>query len=297
MFRALRILWDFGRPHTVIASFISITTLYLLVVSGADLWDHLSIYAFTLVSALGCNVFITGLNQITDVELDKENKAFLPIARGDLSIERAQMIIWVALGICLLFASLVSWWMLGIMALIAAIGYAYSAPPIRLKKHHLPAALSIVVVRGVLVNLGIGWILEYIITGDWGQVDALIPLTIFVSAYSFAIAWFKDLYDVKGDEQHQIKTLPVLYSISAAFRYGSGLVIAAYIATLVYALQYMAEGKVYIIAAHGVLLTLFLFHVLRANISTREGIYRFYMRFWVFFFAEYAVFMGYGILL
>lgn len=296
MFQSLRILWDFGRPHTVIASFISITTLYLLVVPAESIFDFFSIYGLTLVAALGCNVFITGLNQITDVELDKENKAFLPIARGDLSVERATLIIWIALAICLVCASLVSWWMLGIMAFIAAIGYAYSVPPIRLKKHHLPAALSIVVVRGILVNLGIGWILEYVITGDWGQVDALIPLTIFVSAYSFAIAWFKDLYDVKGDEQHQIKTIPVLYSISAAFRYGSGLVIAAYIATLLYALQYINEGKIMIIVAHGLLLTLFIVHVLRSNIQSREGIYRFYMRFWVFFFAEYAVFMGYGII-
>jgi len=31
------------------------------------------------------NLYITGLNQVTDVEIDKVNKPYLPIASGELS--------------------------------------------------------------------------------------------------------------------------------------------------------------------------------------------------------------------
>ena len=44
---------------------------------------------WTLVAGLSVNVFIVGINQITDVEIDRVNKPYLPIAAGDLSLERA----------------------------------------------------------------------------------------------------------------------------------------------------------------------------------------------------------------
>jgi homogentisate phytyltransferase/homogentisate geranylgeranyltransferase len=292
----LRTLWDFGRPHTIIASFISITTLYLLVVPNGQGTQYISIYLLTLISALACNVFITGLNQITDVDLDKKNKAFLPIPRGDLSIAHAKIIIVVSFVLCLISAAIISHILFLIMLLIAGIGFAYSAPPLRLKRHHLPAALSIVVVRGIVVNLGIGWFLEWKISGSWGHLDGIILLAIFVSAYSFAIAWFKDLYDLEGDEAFKIKTFPVLYSIHSAFTFGSTLVILAYLSSMFYTWYFKVPEKDFLIGSHAVLLLAFIVHIIRANLNTRPGIYRFYMRFWVFFFAEYLLFLLYGIL-
>ena len=43
--------------------------------------------AWTLVAGYGVNVFIVGLNQITDVEIDRINKPYLPIAAGDLTLD------------------------------------------------------------------------------------------------------------------------------------------------------------------------------------------------------------------
>ena len=42
------------------------------------------------------NVFIIGINQIEDVEIDRLNKPWLPIAAGDLSLEAARRIVAVA---------------------------------------------------------------------------------------------------------------------------------------------------------------------------------------------------------
>jgi homogentisate phytyltransferase / homogentisate geranylgeranyltransferase len=86
MLKKLTLLWDFTRPHTIIGSFLSITTLFLLACKGENALSYWPVYAWTLLAALGCNVFITGLNQITDREMDKINKPFLPIPAGRLSL-------------------------------------------------------------------------------------------------------------------------------------------------------------------------------------------------------------------
>ena len=39
------------------------------------------------------NIFITGINQLTDVEIDRINKPFLPIAAGDLSPRAGRWIV------------------------------------------------------------------------------------------------------------------------------------------------------------------------------------------------------------
>lgn len=47
----------------------------------------------SLVSALLMNVAIVGLNQLYDVEIDKVNKPYLPLASGEFSMETGQRIV------------------------------------------------------------------------------------------------------------------------------------------------------------------------------------------------------------
>lgn len=293
MMTALKLLWDFSRPHTIIGSWLSITTLYLLASTDTGWQTHLGLYAWALISALACNICITGLNQLVDVEMDKVNKPFLPIAAGRLSIERARWIVWISGVVSLLAAIMVSRLFLGLIILITVIGYLYSAPPIRLKRHHLPASLCIVVVRGVLVNLGIGLAFELAVNGRVRADHVLVPLTIFMSAFSLAIAWFKDLYDVEGDLQHKVKTLAVLYSIKTAYWTGGMIVLLAYAYGLWF--SYARIDSQWLLITHAVLGAAFVVHLMRSDTSTRAGIYRFYMVFWVFFFAEYGVYIGYAL--
>jgi homogentisate phytyltransferase / homogentisate geranylgeranyltransferase len=292
----LQLLWDFSRPHTIIGSFLSITTLYLLACQGTDPSAHLGLYGMTLLSALACNVFITGLNQITDRDMDAINKPFLPIAAGRLSVRGAWQIILTALAVAVVAAGLVSQPLLLTITAIVLIGVAYSVPPLRLKQHHLPAALCIVVVRGLIVNLGIGFILDTLVNGAVVHRAAFWLLAIFVSMFSIAIAWFKDLYDTEGDEQYKVRTFAVLYSIRTAYTAGNIMVIGAYLLAIVCSLRYIAPGGSGLAVVHGALLLLFVAHIWNSSVDSREGIYRFYMRFWLFFFAEYGVFILYALI-
>lgn len=111
-----------------------------------------------MAPSLLMNLYITGLNQITDVEIDKINKPKLPIAAGDLSPKAANIIVTISLILSLAMGMChptlgsqglnVALWASGIL------GTLYSLPPFRLKRFPFLAAFCIVSVRGAVINAG-----------------------------------------------------------------------------------------------------------------------------------------------
>jgi homogentisate phytyltransferase/homogentisate geranylgeranyltransferase len=241
----LKTLWQFGRPHTIIGSVCSITALYIIACNGADLLQHVELYITTLIAALACNVFIVGINQLADVEMDKINKPYLPLAAGTLSKKNAVLIVSVALVIALVFSFMASLFYFVLIIVILLIGIAYSLPPLYLKQHHLPAALAITLVRGLLVNVGIFLHFQHAINKDYYLPGYIWCLAFFIMAFSIAIAWFKDLPDTEGDEKFNVRTLAVLYSKKNALLGGMIIVGLAYVAVLIWSLLYAGKNVFY----------------------------------------------------
>jgi homogentisate phytyltransferase / homogentisate geranylgeranyltransferase len=291
MWKKLKILWQFSRPHTIIGSLFSITALYCIALAGGNFLEHIGLYVQTLIAALTCNIFIVGLNQIIDKKLDEINKPYLPLAAKSLSSKNAYTIIYVALAICIIMALLTSFFLSLLILAILAIGIAYSTPPLQLKKHHLPAALAITIVRGFLVNVGMFYHFNSLINNGKNIPEYIWCLTIFIMAFSIAIAWFKDLPDTQGDTTFNIKTFPILYSKKIAFIGGSSLVIAAYIAMLIWGYTSLYHPSQFFIFAHWLLLLLFIANIYTVTLSDQLSIKQFYLRFWGFFFAEYLLFI------
>jgi homogentisate phytyltransferase/homogentisate geranylgeranyltransferase len=282
----LHTLWKFSRPHTIIGSTVSIVVLFLL--QGGSPTDHYIILLTTLVSALGCNVCITGLNQVIDVELDKINKPELPIASGELSIATAKKIVVVSGIIAIGAAALLHWVLLLLIIIILLLGIAYSVPPIQLKQHHLPAALAITIVRGVLVNIGMALHFSGMFSGSFIIQPVIYPLTIFISAFSLAIAWYKDLPDRAGDAHFGFRTFPLLYSPKTALYLGAAFVMAAYGWCIYWSYKASESLLMYSLTVLGVA---FLLHVKNVRLNEQASIKRFYKLFWVFFFATYISFL------
>ena len=282
----LNTLWKFSRPHTIIGSTVSIVVLFLL--QGGSPTNHYIILLTTLVSALGCNVCITGLNQVIDVELDKINKPDLPIASGELSIATAKKIVIVSGIIAVGAAALLHWVLLLLIVVILILGIAYSVPPIQLKQHHLPAALAITIVRGVLVNIGMALHFSGMFNGSFTIQPVIYPLTIFISAFSLAIAWYKDLPDRAGDAHFGFRTFPLLYSPKTALYLGAAFVMAAYGWCIYWSYKASESLLMYSLIVLGVA---FLLHVKNVRLNEQASIKRFYKLFWVFFFATYISFL------
>lgn len=282
----LHTLWKFSRPHTIIGSTVSIIVLFLL--QGGSIITDYFILCTTLVSALGCNVCITGLNQVIDVELDKINKPELPIASGELNIETAKKIVVISGIIAVGAAAILHWVLLLLIIVILILGITYSVPPIQLKQHHLPAALAITIVRGVLVNIGMAIHFSEMLEETFAIKPVIYPLTIFISAFSLAIAWYKDLPDRAGDAHFGYRTFPLLYSPKTALYLGATFVMAAYGWCIYW--SYKASDSLLMYS----LITLsiaFFIHLQSVRLDEQKSIRKFYQLFWVFFFATYLSFL------
>lgn len=154
--RPLTTFWQFTRPHTMVGSFISILSLYMYAYPFSS-WlspDMFRRVIFAAVPSLFMNIYITGLNQIFDINIDRINKPYLPLASGALSFEQGLGIVIASL-ILSFITSISAAWPLKLTLLCSfVLGTIYSIPGFRLKRFPILAALCIIVVRGSIVNLG-----------------------------------------------------------------------------------------------------------------------------------------------
>ena len=118
---------------------------------GGGLWD----LWWTLVAGLAVNVYIVGVNQLEDVDIDRVNKPFLPLASGEMTQEYARAVVAASAGLAVVLA--VSQGAEETVAVLAGlvVGTAYSTPPLRLKRYPVAASLCISGVRSIVVNLGV----------------------------------------------------------------------------------------------------------------------------------------------
>jgi homogentisate phytyltransferase / homogentisate geranylgeranyltransferase len=292
--RMLPAIWSFSRPHTIAGSVISIVSLYFIL--SATRLEHLPVLVMALIAGICCNLFIVGLNQIADINIDRINKPWLPLPAEKLSVTQAKIIISLALLISLSVSLYVTPWFFGIIAASAAIGWAYSMPPFHLKKHHFTAALAISSVRGLLVNIG-AFVVFLSTTGQRVVIPLnLILLTVFITTAGIVIAWFKDLPDVKGDAQFKIRSLAIVYSSRFAYIAGTLMMMVAYLACVLvniysclHSMETLQSGI--LLSGHTLLFIVFVVHSFSLRISQHHSLAKFYKRFWAFFFAEYLLYL------
>jgi homogentisate phytyltransferase/homogentisate geranylgeranyltransferase len=288
------VLWRFSRPHTVIGTWLGVVGLWaiaLALTDGASTGGALFEVACVLVAATGVNVAIVGINQITDVAIDRVNKPHLPLAAGDLDPAAAWRIVAVAAAVPLALALTQGW--LEIAAVLAAltVGAAYSVPPVRLKRWPVAASLCIAGVRSAVVNLGVA---AHFATafGDDGRVPGPVwALTAFVLPFSFAIAVLKDVPDMEGDRRFRIATFTVRLGPHRAARLGLAVLVAAYAGMALVGPLALPDADAAVLAGgHLAALALLLWWARTADPADPARFTRFYMRVWGLFFLEYLLF-------
>ena len=223
----LMVLWRFTRPHTIIGSAAAIPALHFLAAptyAAALSVPCLLSMMYAMVPSLLMNLYITGLNQVTDVEIDKVNKPTLPIAAGDLSLRNGIIIVVTAvllsLGIGLWHPVLGSSGLNTTLWFSGILGTIYSLPPFRLKRFPFLAAFCIVAVRGAVINAGFFAHAKAAAFG--GAVSGLTSVwhylttdpqcflsSLYFAVFGVVIALMKDVPDVKGDEISNIRTFSV----------------------------------------------------------------------------------------
>lgn len=286
---ALGVLWRFSRPHTLIGTTVGVAGLYVVAVAElggsalANLW-------WVLLAGWCVNVFIVGINQLEDVELDRINKPELPLAAGELSPEAGRRIVAVAAVIPVALAlTQGAIELLGVL-LSLAIGAAYSVPPLRLKRFPIVAALSIAFVRSTVLNLVVWLHFSHALGGGNDITPAAWALTAVTLPFSLAIAVLKDMPDVEGDRRFGIATFSVRLGPAAVLRTGvaaltiAGLGMAAAGATVL-----DGANAPLLVGAHLAGVALLWWRAAHVDTSDAGALTAFYGLVWRLFFGVYVV--------
>ena len=233
--RPLGALWRFSRPHTIIGTTVSIVALYLIAVDtlpgltlGGGLWD----LWWTLVAGLAVNVYIVGINQLEDVEIDRVNKPFLPLAAGEMTRSTR------ARGGGGDGRRWPSCWRSRrareetVAVLAGARGRdrlldpaaAAQALPGRRRRCASPACARSWSTSASTRTSRSRWA-----TGRSRSPPPVWALTIVVLPFSFAIAILKDVPDAEGDRRFRIMTFTVRVGGAKVLRAGVAVLALAYV--------------------------------------------------------------------
>ncbi|NIV11271.1 MAG: homogentisate phytyltransferase [Aliifodinibius sp.] len=288
----LRAFIRFSRPHTVIGTTLSICGLYAIAVAHVNPEQfYLDKLIWALLSCLGANIYIVGLNQLTDVQIDRVNKPNLPLASGEFSMRAGSIINSVALILSIGIAAWQGRFLFITVMVSLLIGTIYSLPPFRLKRFHFWAAACIFTIRGLVVNIFIFLHFNRIFLNAVDFPPQMWALTVFIFGLSLVIAWFKDIPDAEGDRRFKIMTLTVHLGAEKVFKLGRGLLTVCYLGLIIAGLAGLPRvNQTFLVATHIILLIVMWLLSRRVDPAQQASMARYYLTIWILFFAEYLIF-------
>lgn len=167
----------------------------------------------TLMAAV-LNAASNAINQIYDLEIDRVNKPSRPLPSGTLSTGEA----WGFTVLAFVLAWVLAWlaapggrrecfW---IVLFTSVLVWAYSAPPLRTKRHGIWANVTIAVPRGLLLKVA-GWSTVKTVLGlePW-YIGSIFGLFVLGATST------KDFADIEGDRAGGCQTLPIRYGVKTA---------------------------------------------------------------------------------
>ncbi|KAK6944213.1 UbiA prenyltransferase family [Dillenia turbinata] len=291
---SLNAFYRFSRPHTVIGTALSIISVSLLAVEKLSDFSPSFFVGLleALVASLLMNIYIVGLNQLSDIEIDKVNKPYLPLASGEYSV-RTGVLIVSAFSIMSLWLG----WIVGSGPLLCALcssfllGTAYSIdlPWLRWKRFAFVAAMCILAVRAVLVQIAFYLHIQtHVYRRQAFFSRPVIFATAFMSFFSVVIALFKDIPDIHGDRIFGIRSFTVRLGQKRVFWICIAFLEMAYgVAILVGAASSSLWSRSITVVGHTILAWVLWDHARYVDLHSKEAITSFYMFIWKLFYAEY----------
>ncbi len=204
--KSLKLYWNFARPFTLVPPMTGIFS-GALIGFGATRVPFPYLHVTLAVLAAGVlNAASNGLNQICDFQNDSINKPHRPLPSGRMTRREAWIFVAVNYAVALALVVVVNWQTFTIYGIAALATVAYSAPPVRLKRHPVGSNLIIALIRGGLLKVA-GW-------------AAVATVLVSIEPWYIGSIYFvfllgatttKDFADIEGDRAAGCLTLPVKY--------------------------------------------------------------------------------------
>ncbi len=209
----LRLYWTFARPFTLIPPMIGIFSGSLIGYGASHAQFPVLKVGLAVLAAAVLNAASNGLNQVCDLENDRINKPHRPLPTGSMTLRQAWSFIVLAYLLALAMVAVVNLETFAIYLSAALATIAYSAPPIRLKRHPVGSNLIIALIRGELLKVA-GWAAVATV------MQSLEPWYIGFIYFVFLLGatTTKDFADIEGDRAAGCITLPVRYGATWSAR-------------------------------------------------------------------------------
>lgn len=227
---------------------------------------------------------------MSDIPIDRINKPFLPLASGAMTLSDARLTVTIALILSLAFclAPAATPALRAVLIGSAALGTLYSAPPFRLKRFALLASISILTVRGLLVNLG------FFLHASSTPLPLPAPVTfatIFFTLFGIVIALLKDVPDISGDAQFGIRTFSVTLGAPIIFRTCQALLSIMFViaAAFYYSVSRSLLGGILVAVTHLLVAAYLAYRGNKVDPKEASQVKDFYMFSWKTFYLEYLL--------
>jgi homogentisate phytyltransferase/homogentisate geranylgeranyltransferase len=286
----------FSRPHTIIATSLQVIGLFILAggleeSTEADTFQALVVLLLAFISCLGANIYIVGLNQLQDIEVDRINKPSLPLASGEYSVSQGRWIVAIT-GLVALFVSATQGrYLFATVAVSMLIGTVYSLPPLYLKGRAYLAALSIAFVRGLVTNIGLYLHFHNSLHPNEATPWLLvIGIAFFFFGFGLVIALYKDLPDLLGDRQFGVRTFSVRLGQNKVFNFGRWLLTGFYLIPILAGILLLPGlNGLILIFSHLFILAVFWRSSQGVDLTDAASVTRFYLLLWGLFYVEYLL--------
>ncbi|KAI3524156.1 hypothetical protein L1887_02808 [Cichorium endivia] len=291
------VLFRFSRPYAAMATVLSVLSTSLLVVERFS--DISPLFIAKVLQAIFGGIFmqiyVCGFNQICDIEIDKINKPYLPLAAGELTMSSAIMvttisaimsfsIVWIS-GSWPLFCGLFCWFL---------IGTAYSAnvlPLLRWKRFPYTAVLYMINSRALAIPCGYYVHVQNAIKGGVVVLSRRHLFSIgMLFVFSVVLILFKDIPDIEGDEMHGIKSLASQIGPERMFWSCIWLLGIAYTFTIIIGATSSSTWSKYVtILGHLVTLLALSVRAKSVDLKSISSISSMYLFLWKLFYVEYLL--------
>ncbi|MFH1539870.1 MAG: UbiA family prenyltransferase [bacterium] len=195
---------ELSRPFTLLAPAVGI--LCGIAVAAGETGAKWNAAAALISVAAACllNAASNTLNQLCDVDIDRINKPHRPLPSGRVAPREATGLAILLFAAALRLAWAVNLQFFALCVAAAIMTFAYSAPPLRLRRFPVAADIIIAVPRGMLL-FAAGW-------SAAASLDHPLPWTIggLLAFFILGAMSAKDFADIEGDRAGGIITLPVL---------------------------------------------------------------------------------------
>ncbi|XP_057729418.1 naringenin 8-dimethylallyltransferase 2, chloroplastic-like [Arachis stenosperma] len=227
------------------------------------------------------HMYIVGVNQLADLEIDKINKPYLPLASGVYSFRNG-----VILVTSFLLTSFGVGWIIGSKPLLWALfgsfflmsAYSVDLPLLRWKKSTILSVMANVFSMLISFNFGPFFHMKTMLKKKAIFPRSLVFATAVMGIFYGIIMLAKDIPDIEGDKMAGLQTLAVRLGPKKVFWFCVFLLEMAYgVAIMIGASSPFSWSKIFVVFSHAIMALFVWYRATLVDLSSKDSLQAFYM--------------------